>query len=150
MDSNAIHPLVRENASSIMRLQHQSTGTPWTLKTTHGLLEDATIRGWGVQLKDTVLGFILIQMTGESADIVEFVVDEAYRHQGFGKKLYSSMEKYCIGYGLKEIFLEVSSRNLLGHLFYQKQGFRTIGLRQDYYTSPEGKADAFIMKKQLV
>jgi ribosomal-protein-alanine N-acetyltransferase len=154
MDNNAdlyaIRSLIKEDASFIMHLQHQSTGTPWTLESTRNLLEDTTMKGWGIQEKDTLVGFILMQITGESADLMEFVVEEPYRHQGLGKRLYASMEKNCMADGLKEIFLEVSALNILGHLFYKKQGFMAVGVRQGYYTFLDGKVDAILMKKQLV
>lgn len=146
---DTIRSLTKDDAPVVVGLQHQSTGAPWTLEVAYKILEDTAMKGWCIQTDDTILGFILIQKNGESADIVEFVVEESYRHQGLGKKLYNVMENDCVHDGLREIFLEVSELNVLGHLFYQKQNFKAIGLRKDYYSSSQRKADAILMRKQL-
>ncbi len=143
-----IRSLTQDDASFMMHLQHQSTGTPWTFTTTQSLMNDPTIKGWGFWQNDTLLGFILIQVIAGSADMIEFVVDESSRYQGYGKKLYAFMEKDCSVQGVLEITLEVATDNKAAHLFYQRQGFIVVGLRPNYYQSSQGKIDALLMQKK--
>ena len=145
-----IQVLSPQDVLSVVKLQSQSTGTPWTKSSALQLLEDKTINAWGVCAGDTIIGFIMIRMVKEQADIIEFVVDSVHRRQGAGQKLYQFMETICLKNKLKTLFLEVSEINHGAQKFYEKEGFLEIAVRQGYYKSPEGLLAAILMKKELL
>ena len=150
IEFSVISPLEKNDAAELVRLQNQSTGTPWTLEMAENLLHHSSMQGWCLRRSNSLLGFIVSQYTEISADIVEFVIDEPYRRQGFGHKLYQVMENHCTAIKVKEIFLEVSEINLPARGFYEKKGLMVIGIRPEYYLTSNGKISAILMKKQLV
>ncbi len=145
-----IEALTVKDAPFLTVLQKESPGRPWSLGETKQLLEDSTIQGWGIRKKTELFGFILIQKTLESVDILDFVVEKSVRRQGAGQRLYDCFECMCKKDQIKEIFLEVAASNHPALSFYHKQGFINIRIRPLYYTSPSGKEDSFLMKKTII
>ena len=148
--SVTIHPLHIDDAASLIILQKESPGRPWSLEETKQLLEDPTIYGWTIKQEEKIYGFILVQKTLDAVDILDFVVMKTARRQGFGQHLYDYFETICKKDNITEIFLDVAVNNAPAFAFYQKQSFIKIGLRPQYYTSSSSKEDSLSMKKTII
>lgn len=88
-----------------------------------------------------VLGFLMFTSIFETIDIIDIVVDPAYRKKKIGILLLDEM----ITNSKKEskIYLEVNVNNKSAINLYQKFGFQTIHIRKKYY----GAEDALIMER---
>jgi len=51
--------------------------------------------------------------------------------------------------GSEAVFLEVSELNEAAIGLYQSEGFRVMGRRRHYYSTPNGPADALTMRRDL-
>lgn len=148
--SVAIHPLHIDDAASLMMLQKESPGRPWSLEEIKQLLENPTIYGWTIKKERKIYGFILVQKILDTVDILDFVVMKTARRHGFGQQLYDYFETTCKQDHITEIFLDVAVNNDAAFAFYQKQSFIKVGFRPQYYTSSSSKEDSLSMKKTII
>jgi ribosomal-protein-alanine N-acetyltransferase len=93
-----------------------------------------------------VIGYIIIKVLLDEAEILRFGVKKENQGKGIGKGLLMVALDELRRRGVKKVFLEVSADSIKAQKLYEKFGFKKIGERKDYY-SP-GKP-AFVMCKIL-
>ena len=94
------------------------------------------------------IGHIYANMVIDQADILSFIIKHKYRRQGYGTILFSKFISTLKSKGIKEIFLEVSEKNIGAQKFYNGFGFIKIGIRLNYYKTNLGKQNAYLFKLQ--
>lgn len=94
-------------------------------------------------VNDIVVGYIGRYSYLGEAEILNFVVDEAYQRQGIGQMLFD----YVINEikDLEKISLEVRASNNKAIRFYEKNGFKQVYVRKAYY---KNKEDALLLIKE--
>ena len=95
---------------------------------------------------EIVIGYIGAWIIEGTTDMINFVVDERYQHQGIGQALIKKIIEDSINNNSKEILLEVRDKNIQAIKFYQLQGFKEIAIRKEYY---KNKDNALILRKEL-
>lgn len=98
-----------------------------------------------VEYNQIIVGYIGRYYFLHEAEILNFVIDEAYQRQGFGQLLWDSMVTDLKD--VKKITLEVRSSNEKAIRFYQKNGFICVGKRIAYYQNQE---DALLLLKEYI
>lgn len=92
-----------------------------------------------------LMGFIHINISYEIIDILNIVVNPLDQNKGIGGSLLNYLidnaPKKC-----EKIMLEVAANNKTALNFYQKNGFKIINTRKNYYPD----ADALIMERRLI
>ena len=99
-----------------------------------------------VEADNQAAGFILTAHHGDSGYIVTIDVLEPYRRLGTGTMLLHEAERELAASGVRKVVLETATNNVPAIAFWKKHGYRTQGVRKDYYP---GGIDAFSMHKQL-
>ncbi len=94
-----------------------------------------------------VAGFCITARRGEEGYIITIDVLEAYRKEGLGSALITEAEKRLAEHGVREIALDTAVDNFPAISFWEKHGYRKIGIRKGYYP---GGLDAFAMTKAVV
>lgn len=103
------------------------------------------VRFYVITLDDQVIGYIGRSYFLEEAEVLNFVIDGSFQHQGFGQLLFDYMiEKMP---GVKKITLEVRKSNQKAINFYKKNGFQEIFVRKAYYKNGE---DAILLLKEFI
>lgn len=97
-------------------------------------------------LDDQFIGYLLIRVIIDEAEIMQFAINPDYQNQGFGQNLYDSAYNYILEVQAKTIYLEVETLNQKAIKFYEKNGFENIHLRKDYY-GPDKHAN--VMRKKM-
>jgi len=101
-----------------------------------------------VILKDNdVIGYIGGYFFQDDGEILNFLIDEAYQHQGYGTKLFNFILEKARNESIKKVTLEVRKSNIIAQKFYTKNKFKEISIRKNYYKNGE---DAIVMLKELV
>lgn len=95
---------------------------------------------------DEVIGYLSVWMVEETVDVINFVIDKRYQHNGYGIALFNKMVSVAKENNMKEIMLEVKEHNYQAINFYQKQAFEQISIRKNYY---QDGSNALIMKKVI-
>lgn len=118
---------------------------PWTRKEFTDLLDSKT-----VFLCSDQHGFALGRIAGPEVELLTIAVDPDHRRLGIAQKLLEQFEATAQTKQAEEVFLEVAETNLAAIGLYQSVGFRKIGARKGYYSSPtNGRITALIMGKSL-
>jgi ribosomal protein S18 acetylase RimI-like enzyme len=93
-----------------------------------------------------IAGFCITAREADQGYIVTIDVLEAFRKQGAGSTLLNESEKRMAAHGVRSISLDTATDNPSAIAFWQKHGYRKLGVRKGYY--PNGR-DAFAMIKTL-
>lgn len=94
-----------------------------------------------------VIGYIAFDILVDHIDICSIVVDKKYQRLKVGSLLLEKLKKYALFHNILEIFLEVRISNHSAIMFYEKNGFKKISIRKNYYK--DNFEDAIIYKQEL-
>lgn len=98
------------------------------------------------KLGENIVGFAGIIDTLDQMEITNIVVRKDMRHKGIGNTLLNELIKMSIKNNKNTIFLEVNSNNLFAIKLYEKNGFKKVGLRKNYYNNTD---DAILMNLKI-
>lgn len=102
----------------------------------------------GVLARDggEVIGYGGITITGDTADIENIAVTEAYRKSGVATAVLANLLSLAKEQGVQKVFLEVRVSNAPAMKLYLKCGFVGVYARPRYYRNGE---DCLVMSKSL-
>jgi ribosomal-protein-alanine N-acetyltransferase len=92
------------------------------------------------------IGFVEYDHVVDEFQILDVLVDHAYRRKGHALKAFADLEKKAKSLQIKKMILEVREDNLAAIKLYEKLNFKKSGLRKKYY---ENKVDAILMEKEI-
>ena len=92
---------------------------------------------------DEIIGEVDYSTPLDSVDLLFIYIDNNSRGRGYSKYLLLETIKLLKDLNVKEIFLEVSTKNTIAYNLYKSLGFMEIGIRKNYY---DGMIDAINMK----
>jgi [ribosomal protein S18]-alanine N-acetyltransferase len=93
-----------------------------------------------------IIGFCLTAHENDWGYIITMDVLAEHRRQGVATALLTEAERRLAGQGVREVALETATDNETAIAFWQKHGYRSVGVREGYY--PGGR-DALTMTKRL-
>jgi [ribosomal protein S18]-alanine N-acetyltransferase len=99
-----------------------------------------------LKLRESFIGYYQMVIIEGEAELYQIGVEEKFRGQGLGdlliKHLLNELEKLHI----RKVFLDVKSTNVIAIKFYEKYGFKRLGIRSSYYNMGE---DALILERDF-
>lgn len=98
---------------------------------------DRDIRAVMYTDNDIVLGFLTFKVHESSVEIYNLAVEQKYRRNKIGSKLLDVIKYYTSS-------LEVRKSNKTAIKFYEKSGFKQIGIRKNYYQDE----DAIVLERK--
>ena len=90
-----------------------------------------------------VIGYAGLQTVLDERYITNIAVSRDFRGRGIGSSLVEQLKEKARQKSLAFISLEVRHSNAAAVALYEKQGFKTVGKRKNFYTAP--LEDALIM-----
>ena len=139
--------MTEAHVAQIAQIEKLCFSDPWSENSISSEL-NSRISLWFVALDgDSVAGYIGSQSVLDEADMMNVAVHPDYRRQGIGEKLVLALAQALTEKGIRGLMLEVRESNVPAIALYEKQGFRQVGLRKNYYRAP--KENALIMRKEL-
>ncbi|MFK4786126.1 GNAT family N-acetyltransferase [Fusobacterium sp. MFO224] len=98
-----------------------------------------------ILMKDAqIKGYIILFDNSEAFEIMKIGVLELERKQGVGNKILRDIKR--LG---KDIFLEVREGNYPAISFYEKNYFKKIGIRKNYYKNSENAILMLFSKENI-
>ncbi|CAM3113083.1 GNAT family N-acetyltransferase [Streptobacillus ratti] len=88
--------------------------------------------------EEELVGYMIILDSFDCYELFEIAIKKEFRNKGYAQKLLQN-----ISYD-KDVFLEVSEKNISAIKLYEKIGFKKISVRKKYYLDG---SNALIMKK---
>ena len=110
--------------------------------------ENSFTRALILQDEKEVVGFGLLWLLFEQAEIVQIGIRKKYQSQGYGKKLLEYMLALARRAGCENVTLEVRVSNNKARDFYHKFGFIQLATRANYYQQPA--EDALLLGRGLL
>ena len=93
-------------------------------------------------------GFCIFSYNEKEAEIITMAILPKYQNQGIGFLILTELEGILSEISCNKVFLEVASNNLIAIHLYYKLGFKSFGIRKNYYSVSENKkVNAILMKK---
>ena len=87
-----------------------------------------------------VVAYIIGRVIAPEGEIYRIATKEKFRRRGIAYRLLDYAAKTEKGKGLECLFLEVRESNTPARNLYHSYGFREVGLRKNYYSSPTENA----------
>lgn len=97
-------------------------------------------------LKDEIVGYLDAHPRAWQGLLLvsNLVIDQRYRRQGFGTSLLRAASRWALAQNLRQITLEIQTKNHPGISFAQKHGFQFCGYNERYY--PNGDIALFFSR----
>jgi len=96
-----------------------------------------TTRPFAIYADDVLVGFVLLAFENDNGQIVNFVIDQRYQHQGHGKEALQACVDYLTNeIGVSSILLAIEPTNKIAEQLYERFGFVHTGENSEH---DEGK-----------
>lgn len=92
-----------------------------------------------------IIGYAIIRISIDEAEIDEIAIDKNNEGHGYGTLLLKEIDNLLISKNIKNIFLEVRSKNIRAINLYIKNNYKEYRLRKNYYIDD----DALCLVKEL-
>ena len=113
---------------------------PWNLLLTadpaRDLVEDYLSKGisYVALTEGKIVGvYVLVSVSEDVAELKNISVEEKYQGMGIGKKLLLNAIKQAKEIGVKKIDVGTGNSSFSQLAFYQKLGFRIVGIDKDFF-----------------
>lgn len=152
-----IEEIATEDLCQLAEIHRQSFAAPWSDGELQKMLSNplyigllARRVGGGAQ---PPLGFVLIRVAADEAEIITIAVSTRHRHRGIATALMNASIRRLQEDRIKTVFLEVDSANQNAIRLYTQLGFITVSDRVGYYRRTDeetGKrSNALVMRLEL-
>lgn len=149
-------PLVRFEPLSalwldtLLPIEAQAYSNPWS----RGNFQDAMLAGYEAQLlvgeDHGLIGYFVAMTVLDEVHLLNITVSPQHQRQGWAHVLLDALSLWARRRSAQWIWLEVRQSNLRARAIYVKHGFQEVGLRKNYYPTPEGpRENAVLMSLKL-
>ena len=147
---NIISEPSEEEIEQLLLIDANAHYDPWTYDSLISCFND-NCRCIGLYLNNELIGFCIICIVYDSAEIYTIGILKKYQGLGFGHKLLLKSLQLSKELGATSCFLEVGVTNEVALYLYDLYGFEIIGTRKNYYpaTSDHPAEDAYTMECDL-
>jgi len=88
-----------------------------------------------------IVGYAILSSVLDEAELLTICIHPDFQHHGYGKMLVEHLISYIAKNKIKKIFLEVATSNVTAISFYEKQGFKKVSIRKQYYHREDGVSE---------
>ncbi len=129
-------------------IENQAFFEPWSKKNLIKDLEsNSFLRHFVEEIDGRVVGFYISSHVLDEVEIFTIAVDPDYQRKGVASSLLEHLISSSQMEEVKQIWLEVSTKNIAAINLYEKFGFKAMGLRKNYYQKTG--EDAYNMLKEI-
>lgn len=139
-----IDSLKEEDIKPIIILEETHFAESLGEKLLSDMINNDVAKALTAKIDKKVIGYISYLYYDTVLEVLNFVVDDSYQRQGVGSSLFNEM--ILRSPNALTITLEVRPSNIKGRSFYEKNGFKQILIRKNYYTNGE---DALVLLKEI-
>lgn len=137
-----LKPMTKEHISAVAEIERLCFSEPWSENALAESLESPLARFF-VYEDGEVMGYMGMYTVAGEGSVTNVATHPDHRRKGVALALVENSVKIGKELGLDYITLEVRESNAPAVKLYEKCGFRVMGKRKGFYSSP--KEDAIIM-----
>lgn len=142
-----IVPMEEADLDGVCSLEERAFYTPWDRKSFELAISDSKLAALVIRRAGRIAGYLIAFLRGYELLIANIAVEEEFRREGLASKLISHILDEAVKKGLTYAVLDVRKSNAGAIDLYKGFGFRVIGKRRGYYSSPP--EDGLIMYRRL-
>ena len=124
-----ISPCNKQEYYLIANLEKSLFDSPFSIKDLENMSLQEAFKIWKIY-GDSLIGYVCFFQVKNEVEIIKIGIMKSHQGKKYGTYLITKIKKLSI----RKIFLEVSSLNKTAIKFYEKNGFKIIGVRKNYYT----------------
>lgn len=147
-ESIYIRPMTLDDVDQVMVVEHNAFDVPWSRHAFENELINNHFAFYFVAQYDTrIIGYCGVWIIVDEAHITNLAVLSQYRGRKVGETLLRHVILYAKSKQARTISLEVRVSNDVAKNLYRKLGFRSGGIRKNYYSN--NGEDALVMWVRL-
>lgn len=132
-----LRPATASDVAPIAALERAIFSDPWSADSIRETIGMAWIFTQVVEDgAGRIIGYVFCREVAGESELLNIAVDPAARRGGIGKALLDAALGWATERGAVETFLEVRASNVSAIAMYEREGFRAVGRRPDYYQHP--------------
>jgi len=140
-------PILARDIPDLAAIERSWEGSRWTRAMFERELTLPISVGRVAERNGQILGFGVLWVVTEIAQLLEFAVASSYQRQGVGTGILQSLIKAARLKGCEKMELEFHEENFPAQSFYEKMGFKITGRRRRFYDIGQGRmSDAVLME----
>lgn len=139
-----LRELTRDDLPAVLAIERSSFSMPWRQSTFESLLARGDTDLIAAVLDGELLGYAVAWTILDQAELGNVAVSGPARRIGVGRLLVRAALERVRARGATECFLEVRESNRPAQALYRECGFRAVGRRRRYYSTPP--EDALVMR----
>lgn len=147
--STVLKTMIEEDLPDVMEIERKSFPTPWPRSFFRAELRNPLARSFILRAQfergGACVGYICSWFVHNELHILNLAVDPAFRKLGFGQRLLTHAFGVARKAGLDVATLEARPSNAPALNLYRKLGFRTVGVRPNYYYDTREDAVALML-----
>ena len=137
-------PLLADCLDAVVMVEQRSYAHAWN----RANFLDALHSGYQAQVllsDEEVLGYFVAMKGVDEVHLLNITVAPEHQGQGLARLMLDALAVWTRGQGLAWLWLEVRVGNAPAIHLYERQGFRRVGLRKDYYPAVHGARESAIV-----
>ena len=127
----------------VVQIEEENFSVPWSRKSFLDSLALSHPRAVVAEQQGQIAGYCGCYQILEEAEIVNVAVDKAFRRRGVGRQMLEELMRLGKERGSFAYTLEVRAGNVPAIHLYESLGFKSLGIRKNFYEKPT--EDAIIM-----
>lgn len=142
-----IRQMIRKDLPQVLAIEEASFRSPWSREGFLAALGRTDILTYVYAPQEGVLGYIMIELVGPEAHIINLAVHPDHRRHAVATECLRYADHVARRRGAGRIVLEVEESNLPAQLLYRKAGYRATRILRNYY--PDTQEDGYRMVRAL-
>ncbi len=147
MDGLVFSPMLLKDLHDVYYIEQNVFPYHWTYRNFESSI---ATENRGIVLrngKGILIGYFITLDIVDEMELLKIAVGKNFQGKGYGRILMDKVLELARMLEMESVFLEVRESNAPAIRLYKAIGFKTVGIRPDYYIHP--KEDAFLMKLKL-
>ena len=141
-----IELMTADDVKAVADIEKEVFSMPWSEESVRDAVTNSNARYLVMKSGDNLAGYVGMWYGGDEAEITNVAVSEGYRRQGIAYELMKQAKEMAITDGMAKMFLEVRVSNESAIRLYEKMGFKSLGVRKNFYEKPVEDAKVMVLK----
>lgn len=142
-------PLLADWLDAVLHVEQRAYAHPWNRTN----FMDALHSGYQAQVlvaDGHVLGYFVAMKGVDEVHLLNITVAPEYQGQGWAHTMLDALTLWARGQNAQWLWLEVRVSNVRAMHVYERNGYRRVGQRKQYYPAANGqREDAVVMSLRL-
>lgn len=134
--------------AEIMEIERDVFSVPWSESGMVFEIESEDALFSLAKDKGKILGFSILHMFEDEGEIFNVAVRQECRNQKIGTALIKNALYFAKKQRLSRVFLEVRESNAPARKLYENCGFKSLGIRKNYYDYPKENAVIMVWERE--